>query len=206
MLEYSVSLYRTNLTNEIIFVAMPTPANPFGGQNENAAESRHQGAELTAAWHARRWLDFLFAYTYTDATFENGAYNGNEIPLVPKNRFSGSAEMGFPKGWSGRLAVLAVGDQVLSNDQANTEPRLASYVVVNARIDWRPGGASPGPRPSATHDFLGALELFIEGRNLLDEEYATRGITAFDFSTFSNQVYLTPAPPRSFVAGLSVVF
>jgi outer membrane receptor protein involved in Fe transport len=45
-LEYTVSFYRTNLTNEIIFVALPTPGNPFGGQNQNAAESRRQGAEL----------------------------------------------------------------------------------------------------------------------------------------------------------------
>jgi hypothetical protein len=125
---------------------------------------------------------------------------------VPKNRFSGSAELTLPKGWSGRLSVLAVGDQVLSNDAANTEPRLASYTVVNARIDWRPGGSSAAPRPSAVRDFLGSLEFFVEGRNLLDEEYATRGISAFDFSTFSNQVYLTPAAPRSFVGGLSVAF
>jgi outer membrane receptor protein involved in Fe transport len=51
-----------------------------------------------------------------------------------------------------------------------------------------------------------SFELFVEGRNLGDEEYATRGIYAFDFSAGANSVFVTPAPGRRWFAGGTVTF
>ena len=48
--------------------------------------------------------------------------------------------------------------------------------------------------------------VFAELRNVFDEEYATRGIYAFDFSTFLNEVFLTPAPGRRFLGGVGWEF
>ena len=83
---------------------------------------------------------------------------------------------------------------MLSNDQANGQPKLDAYTVVNARVRfvaW--GGRGAGD---------GALELFAEVRNLLDEEYATRGVYAFDFSTNDFDTFLTPAPGRRVFGGV----
>ena len=145
--EYTISIFRTDLTNEIIFVSEPTPGNPFGGANQNAAKSRRQGVEVTGSWRGTRWLSMAIDYSYTDATFESGTYSGNEVPLVPKNRVSLTAAFALPKGVSARLTGLAVGEQVLTGDEANARPRLDSYVVLNARAAWRPRGGSSQALP-----------------------------------------------------------
>ncbi len=56
--------------------------------------------------------------------------------------------------------------------------------------------------PSFSASRADGLTFFAELLNLFDEEYATRGIYAFDFSTFQNDVFLTPAPGRRFLAGV----
>ena len=138
------------------------------------------------------------------------------MPLVPKNRLSVSLDLLLPRGVAGRLDVLRVGEQVLSNDDANAQQRLDGYKVLNARLSWRPGEArrprtldslrAASAPPGA--GFLGAVELFVEGRNLLDETYATRGIYAFNFDPVSpaNVVFVTPAPGRTFTGGISLTF
>ena len=40
----------------------------------------------------------------------------------------------------------------------------------------------------------------------VDEEYATRGIYAFDFSTNLNEIFLSPAPGRRFLGGVGWEF
>ena len=73
------------------------------------------------------------------------------------------------------------------------------------RSQGAPAGPSPGAssRPS---QFFREIEVFVEGRNLFDRRYATRGIYALDFTTFTNSVFVTPAPGRTFVGGASVTF
>ena len=77
------------------------------------------------------------------------------------------------------------------------QEKLPAYTVVNARVSWSVSGARWGGAGSA----LRGLTLYLEARNLLDETYASRGIYAFDFSTFSNEIFLTPAPGRRILAG-----
>jgi outer membrane receptor protein involved in Fe transport len=86
--------------------------------------------------------------------------------------------------------VLHVGEQVLANDDANTQAPLADYTVLDARLTWESERRVRGPR------------LFVEVSNLLDEAYSTRGIYAFDFSTFQNDVFYTPAPGRRVTGGV----
>ena len=99
-------------------------------------------------------------------------------------------------------------EQVLSNDDANQQLRLDGYYVVDARLAWKPfdrtvSGAASG---ATSRPAIRSLELFVEGRNLADEQYATRGIYAFDFSTSANAVFVTPAPGRRWLAGGSATF
>lgn len=204
--DWAVSVFRTNLSNEIVFDPTPTPANPFGS-NVNAGRSRHEGLELTGAWRILHWLHANFAYARTRASFENGPNEGNDVPLVPSSRFSETTELLFPHGIDLRVDFLHVGEEVLSNDDANGQERLDGYYLVDARLAWNPfdhlgaGTWSGGARPTVR-----SFELFVEGKNLGDQEYATRGIYAFDFSTSANSVFVTPAPGRRWFAGGSVTF
>lgn len=205
--EYAVSVFRMNLDDEIVFDPDSTLGGPFG-TNVNAGRSRRQGMEVTIG--ARPWhrLHASAAYTRTRATFENGGSEGNRVPLVPRNRLSASIDLALPAGVSFRVDHLRVGEQVLANDDGNAEPRLGAYRVVDARAAWRPMDAFERLRRGGGRSVIGALEVFVEARNVLDETYATRGIFAFNFdpTTPMNEVFVTPAPPRTYMAGASVTF
>jgi len=119
------------------------------------------------------------------------------VPLVPKQRFAAGIDAGLPAGFSLRADGLYVGDQVLDNDAANAQPELPAYTVVNLRLSWeRAFSKSAGSR-------AGRIGAFVEARNALDEIYATRGIFAFDFTTFTDAAFVTPAPGRRYLLGVS---
>jgi outer membrane receptor protein involved in Fe transport len=204
--DYALSVFRTNLANEIIFTPRPTPQDPYAGTNENVGRSYREGVELTAGWRPARWVAVTAALSWTRARFvcssadppgsarcaaSPDAPGGNEVPLVPDHRYAVAATFSATRDLDLRLELLQVGSQVLANDEANAVQRLDPYFVANARASWRASRR---------------WELYAEVRNLLDEEYATRGIYAFDFSTFAGAVFVTPAPPRTFVAGAGFAF
>ena len=96
-----------------------------------------------------------------------------------------------------RADALYVGSQVLDNDPSNDQLRLDAYTVVNLRVAWERGlGAAAGAR-------RGTIGVFASAENLFDELYATRGIYAFDFSTFTSAEFVTPAPGRRYLAGVT---
>ena len=135
--------------------------------------------------------------TYTDSVFTSGADEGNEVPLVPNWRLAAGIDATLPHGFGVRADALYVGSQVLDNDPANAQPRLAAYTVVNLRAGWERSLGAGGAQGK------GRLELFVQALNLFDETYATRGIYALDLSTFTNAEFVTPAPGRRYLAGVS---
>ena len=84
---------------------------------------------------------------------------------------------------------------------------LSSASVRNTMAELASLGLIEKPHPSAGRlPTEQGLRLFVEARNVFDEEYATRGIYAFDFTSSANAVFLTPAPPRTIVARVSLGF
>ena len=143
-----------------------------------------------------------FLASVVSAELRAGANEGNRIPLVPEERASAGVDVDVVAGLALRADALYVGEQVLQNDEANDQSQLDSYDVVNLRASWRPGArksAGSGAR-------IRGLLVFVEMRNLFDEEYATRGIYAFDFSTNLNEIFLSPAPGRRFLGGVGWEF
>ena len=189
-----VSLFWTDTNDEIIFDPTPTTADPFG-RNVNAGRTQRRGVEASARGRLAQPLTGFVNATYTDASFTNGVNDGNEVPLVPKVRAAAGIDATLPMGFGIRADALYVGPQVLDNDPANAQPELAAYTVVNLRAGWE---RAIGPSGRA-----GRLGVFAEARNLLDEDYATRGIFAFDFSTLTSAAFVTPAPGRRYLAGVT---
>jgi iron complex outermembrane receptor protein len=190
------ALFWTDTKDEIIFDPTPTAVDPFG-HNVNANATRRRGVELSARGQLARGVSAFANVTYTDASFTEGADDGNEVPLVPKLRTGAGIDAALPAGFGIRADALYVGSQVLDNDSANAEARLDAYAVVNLRVRWeRALGSAQGSR-------AGRIGLFAEARNLFDEQYATRGIFAFDFSTFLSADFVTPAPGRRYLAGVT---
>jgi len=191
-LDLAVALFDIDTEDEIVFVPGEPP--DFIGSNENAGRTRRRGIEASLRGRVADAVTCFVNLTLLDAEFRNGPDEGNEIPLVPGERVAAGIDATLSHRVGVRGDVLYVGSQILGNDAANGEPKLDAYTVLNARVRflaWSAGRGDPG-----------ALELFVEARNLLDEEYATRGVYAFDFSTGAFDTFLTPASDRRLFAGL----
>ena len=186
------AVFALDTDDEIIFI--PDPVG-FGGQNRNIGQTRRTGLEVAVRGRAGSTLEWFANLTLTDSEFRNGPNEGNEVPLVPRERVSAGVDAAMPAGFRLRADALFVGEQVLDNDEANSGPPLPSYTVVNLRLLW--SAASLGGSDASR-----GLTLFLEARNLFDRRYATRGIYVFDFGTAENVVYVTPSSDRRWLGGV----
>jgi outer membrane receptor protein involved in Fe transport len=187
---FDVGWFRIDTDDEIVF----DPDSPVGpwGANVNAGETRRQGVETSLRGRVLSVVAFHAKATITDAEFTDGEYEGNDVPLVPRERFSLGLDLDLPAGLTLHTDGIYVGEQVLDNDDGNEQPKLDDYVVVNARLAWRLAEVT-SPK--------NGLRLFVETRNVFDEAYATRGIYAYDFLSGTFDVFLTPAPGRRHLLG-----
>ena len=182
-----VAIFQVESEDEIVF----DPDSPLGlfGSNVNIGEARRRGLELSARGEfGARWRPFA-NLTLMEPEFTNGANRGKTLPLVPEERLAVGVDLELPHALGLRAVAHYVGEQVLDNDDANAAARLDAYTLIHARLSWAAGAER-------------RFELFIDARNLFDERYATRGIFAFDFQTFANASFFSPAPGRRLMGGL----
>ncbi|WP_455246006.1 TonB-dependent receptor [Petrachloros mirabilis] len=153
--EVSLSLYRTDVTDEILIVC----GDPFTcgattfASNTNIDRSRRQGVEATWKSKLSEVFDFTVNYTYTDATIQSDltlnpfffdefggtpyiqqVKKGSSFPLVPKHRLGVVGNVHPVRGWTLSLAGLYVSTQFMLNDEQNVQPRLPGYFVLNGRV------------------------------------------------------------------------
>ncbi len=202
-LDASANLYRTDVRDEIFFVA----STVTGGYFRNVAATRRSGLELALAWRGPAGVRLYSNYGYTSALFESAArlattrdtagetvIAGDALPQVPNHRLNAGGSLPLltrSDGLSVRLGVDAryVGRQWLRSDEANATRRLADYAVADGSLTltWR------------------EFELRAMLRNVLGRQY-------FSFGTFAAnptvagapvQRWLTPGLPRSVQLSLS---
>ncbi len=146
---WSLDLFRSNLSNDIIFVASATPGLAYF---QNAGATRRQGTDLSFTYHTSR-LDLWASYSYTDASFQspltltsplNPAANaageiavrsGDKLPGVPANIVKLGAEYALtPKLTIGGDAQAQSG-AYLFGDESNQNPTTGSFffVTLNAK-------------------------------------------------------------------------
>lgn len=129
-LKVESSIYAMDLNNEIHYL-------PTSGINVNLDPTRRLGWENTVVYGVTDGLRLRATATYTKATFREGTYAGNYVPLV--SRWSGSAGASWDI-WK-KLATFDVtarmwGKRYMDNDQANVQPMIPA----NATVDVRLGG------------------------------------------------------------------
>jgi iron complex outermembrane receptor protein len=199
-LEGSFAIFRTDVSNDIYSVS---PAGTTTIFFQNIGDTRRQGLELALRGVYER-LEGYVNYSYTLATFESDielasprtpgqaeqVRKGDQLPLTPNNRINAGLRYRLHQWVTLSLSLTYVGDQFFRGDEANTQPKLDDYIVVNAGIDVR------------WQRFAG----FVKINNLLNNEYET-------FGTFSQKVkdgpvepFLTPAPPINVLVGASYRF
>jgi iron complex outermembrane receptor protein len=124
-----IAAYRMDLIDEIGFDGAKSA-------NVNLDPTRRQGIEAELDWRLGAGVDIRLAQTYTDARFRAGAYAGNRLPLVPRDKTT--LTVGWEGGAAGRYAALVnrVGGRYYSGDFANTLGTLAGYTTLDLQAAW----------------------------------------------------------------------
>lgn len=161
------------LDDEIAFdptVVGPSPFLP--GANVNLERTVRTGFIVSGAWQANRHVGFSGDFTYTDAEFDSGGLDGNQVPFVAETVVRAGVDLRLTDRWQAFWEVQSISDRFLIGDNANAFPKLDGYTVQNLRIAYRYRGWRVSARIN----------------NVTGEEYIDTG------SPFS----LFPAPERNF--------
>jgi outer membrane receptor protein involved in Fe transport len=208
-LETELSLYRTNVSNDIFSVS---PTGTIGLFFQNVGDTRRQGLEFSARGTLRGLLNAYVNYSYTAATFQGNfslatprltldceappctefVRKGNDFPLIPQHRVNAGIDYHMINWLTLSLGATFVSQQFFRGDEANVEKPLDSYVVLRGGLSarWRKFSA------------------VVWVNNLLNTKYETFGTFAPNAKLAGNPIepFLTPAPPINVVAGLTYRF
>ncbi|MEI7997937.1 MAG: TonB-dependent receptor [Candidatus Omnitrophota bacterium] len=183
-LKSSVMLYRQDVHNELYFNAA---GGPYGyGQNENYSKTVHQGFEVSPEAKLYEWMTLWGNYTFTNAYFNKGIYNKNNIPLVPQHSANVGLRFKLPKNITFNTIGNYVGKRYFLNDQANNYSQLNDYFTVDTNISW------------AYKD----LTVTFGVNNLLDKHYSqyagVRLTDSFPVGYYVGDKFYYPSPGRNF--------
>jgi len=134
--------------------------NPLQGNSEfvDGGRTRHLGAEATASLRFGKGLALPFdldlgaQYTFVQARFVGGRYNGRTVPYSPVNSANVTLDVAHPIGLSGQVTLGYIGEQYTDSDNT-VEPGVAgldgvidAYTTldVGARYRYAPSGVSFG--------------------------------------------------------------
>jgi iron complex outermembrane recepter protein len=211
--EWKAGLFRTNTSDDIINVASVIQGRGFF---QNVPGTRRQGLEASIQYQSPQWL--LYAgYSVTDATYQfagelpspnnpmadaDGNIHvvpGKQLPGIPLNQGKiGVYFMPTPQ-WTLGADMALVGSRYLVGDDANQNPKLPGYWLVNLH---------------ASYQVTKEVQIFGLVNNLFNRRYALFG-TFFDPQSVANvglPIVLTDhrtevlGPPLSIYGGIRVTF
>ena len=202
-LEGSLAIYRTDVQDDIFSVS---PAETIKLFFQNVGDTGREGIEFGLRGIYQDLLEGYLNYAYTRSTFESNielasprtpgkveqVRAGNQIPLTPNHRVNTGIRYHLHKWVTLSLNLTYVGDQFFRGDEANTQPKLGHYVVVNAGIDFH------------RDRFSGFLKI----NNLFNTEYETFGTFAPNAKVPGTPIepFLTPGLPINVLVGASYRF
>lgn len=179
----SLSVFTISTDDEIFF----NPAGGFGfGANENLdGTSRRTGVQLAVTVPVGV-VRLAGTYTLTDAAIEDGAYDGRPMPGIATHR--ATVQVGLPL-----IAQLMLdleghvtGSRHFEGDFSNQFGEQDSYILFDAKLSYRQDRA----------------RLFVDLKNLLDEEYAEYGV----LGGFPTERAFYPSAGRHAIAGIEIGF
>ena len=175
------SIYNMDLENEIHFI-------PALFYNVNLDPTRRYGSETSASLRVSDTVTLRGGMAYTRAVFREGAFAGNDVPLVSRYTASGGVTWNIWQNYLVFDATLrAWSERFMDNDQANTQSRI-------------PGNATADLKLSGQYDrffwSLSVNNLF----NALYYDYAiASSFTAGRFSAY-------PLPGRTYMVKAGATF
>jgi iron complex outermembrane receptor protein len=211
-IEWNLGLFRTDVANDILTVPSTLVSTGFF---KNIGSTRRQGIEAGVSYRSARWQGFA-NYSLVDATFQSAVtlrslHNpfadaagnvhvvpGDRLPGIPQHRFKLGGEYAVTGKWTIGGNLLVASSQFYFGDQANQNPPLPGYAVVNLHSSYR---------------LTDHIQLFAQIENLFDSRYATFG-TFGDVSKTplpgvaspSDRRFVSVAPPFAVFGGVKAEF
>lgn len=122
------SVYGMDLENEIHFI-------PALFYNVNLDPTRRYGSETSASLRVSDSVTLRGGVAYTRAVFREGAFAGNDVPLVSRYTASGGVTWNI---WEKYLVADATvrgwSERFMDNDQANTQRRIPASATVDFKL------------------------------------------------------------------------
>jgi len=186
-LKIGLTLFRIDMEDEIQYVYV----TPWSGYNQNVGKTRHDGVEVSLSYLWEKWAKLYGNFTYHKATFENGANNKKEMPLVPNRMANAGVEIYLPYNLMLRPEVRYIGDAFLSGDNDNNTEKLESYTLYNLYLSYKPSIGKVN------------MTVFFGVDNLTDVKYSSFGS---DNASWGGINTYYPMPGITFKGGISFAF
>lgn len=188
-LKLGMTLFRIDMKDEIQYVIYD-PAQ-YLGENRNVGKTRHDGAEFSLSYLWPGYVRLFGNYTYHKATFEIGAHNKKEIPLVPRRMANAGLEVYLPLHLTLRSEFQHVGSAFLSGDNDNSAEKLKDRTLLNIALQYKPDWDKM------------KLTAFLGVDNVTDVKYSSFGI---DYEQYAMPNFYYPMPGVTFKGGVSIEF
>lgn len=173
------SIFYMRLKDELYY-------DPLTYTNRNYDKTERRGIELFAGKKLGEHLVLNGNYTFTKAVFIEGNYSGNQVPLVPRHKFSFIGELKLAQDWQLSSIINYCGGRYLINDQAHNYSPLDDFFTLDLKINYKMKQGS----------------IYLAINNLFDKRYSEYGA----ISTVYKERGLYPSPERNFVVGISYEF
>ena len=174
----SLTYFNSKTDNEIYY-------DPFTFANGNYDKTKREGIEAAVYLTLMKGLNLNLLYSYTDARFDGGAYDGNTIPLVPKNKFSSKLTYIW-NDLTTNVILTYFGNRYMISDQKNQLPTLPGVTTIDINIKY----------------VLKGLETIFGVKNITGKQYSEYGVASYPFGQPPTGNFY-PSPERQFFFGLS---
>jgi len=175
-----------SLTGFLMKVKDEIYLNPLTYNNENYDRTIRRGLELSWDWGLFENLDIFGNYTFTDALFDRGPFDNNQVPAVARHKTSLGLSWKITQKWHFNCLLNYVGRRYFISDQANSYPQMDSYTTVDIKVSYK---------------FSDAV-IFLGVNNIFNDKYSEYGAIS---TTFNERGYY-PSPERNFILGCSLKF
>jgi outer membrane receptor protein involved in Fe transport len=212
-LRWNASLYQTDMTNDIQFIAANTAGQ---GYFDNVGDTKRRGIELGVNGKFDR-LTLAANYGYVDATYESSftmssvanssvisnpgdptdgqitVKKGNRIPGIANETFKLRGLYDLTPSWNVGATLIAASAQYAQGDQNNQDQhgKIPGYAVMNLDSHFA---------------FNSEWTLFAKVNNLFDKDYSTYGVTGQNIYNGEFEQFRTPSAPRAGWLGITYSF